>query len=128
MLHQHGNTKDILSGSEELQVGDIVLILSEGMLDNIPLGFIAPKIQFGGRQDVNRAKMLVKIASQVSLGITVTPFANAAAEAGFLWEGGRPGDTSAIVLSIVPRGMFGGQRPRLTQHMNRPQASENVLF
>ena len=83
---------------------------TEGILDNLYDDFIATKMLNGDRRNPNRAKMIVEIASQLSLGIGSTPFSDAAANVGINWRGGRPGDTSAMIFSVGPRTVYDQQQ------------------
>eukprot|EP00339_Tiarina_fusa_P024240 CAMPEP_0117066098 /NCGR_PEP_ID=MMETSP0472-20121206/46233_1 /TAXON_ID=693140 ORGANISM="Tiarina fusus, Strain LIS" /NCGR_SAMPLE_ID=MMETSP0472 /ASSEMBLY_ACC=CAM_ASM_000603 /LENGTH=153 /DNA_ID=CAMNT_0004787037 /DNA_START=220 /DNA_END=681 /DNA_ORIENTATION=- len=103
LLQQFGNLDQVVTGSTEIQHNDAIVVVNEGILDNVEKQILVEKVMVGDRHDKNKAKMLTQIASQISLGIAPTPFSVEAQKVGFTWEGGRVGDMSAMLFVTTPR-------------------------
>jgi hypothetical protein len=100
-LHAGSSLGKVQLTGVQVRLGDLVIIATDGVLYNMHRSVLASKAWNGDRLDSNRAKMMVGIASQLSLGVSPTPFSDAALQLGFEWRGGRPDDASTIVLGIA---------------------------
>ena len=88
----------------KIQPEDAVVIASNGLLENISRPLLAQIVWSGlDAALVSRSAVIGPMVSQLSLGISPTPFSIAANIAGFDWIGGRPDDLTLLVVGVTEK-------------------------
>lgn len=85
--------------SAQLRVGDIVVMATDGVTDNLDNGGIADVILTNKLQGP-KVQQVVQVAELLGLGLAATPFSRKAMQAGLLIQGGRQDDGSALIMSV----------------------------
>ena len=86
--------------SVPISSSDAIVMVTDGVHENLPEEKYFSIIYDLTGKDKNKAKVIVEMATIMALGVGLTPFASRAAQQGFIIEGGRPDDASAIVITL----------------------------